>query len=181
MDRFTLPTFSRLLAIVLDRATHPSSPVHGEAHWRAVGHTALELAPRVDRADALLGLLFGLLHDSQRLNDGGDPDHGPRAARLARDLHTEGLLPLDSADLVTLIDAIDRHTVGRRSDHPTIALCWDADRLNLWRIGIRPDAAFLSTAAAREPAVIYAHRSLPGERVPWDELFQRCLALGGER
>jgi hypothetical protein len=31
-------------------------------------------------------LLFALLHDSQRLHDGDDPDHGRRAARLVADI-----------------------------------------------------------------------------------------------
>jgi uncharacterized protein len=163
---------------VLQRATHRHSHLHGEAHWRAVAYTALELAPRVAGADAMLGLLFGLLHDSQRLHDGGDPDHGPRAARLTQALHDEGLLPLELPRLRTLVDAIDRHTVGRRTDDPTIAVCWDADRLNLWRIGMKPSPAFLSTAAAREPAVIAAHESLPGQHVSWGELYDRCIQGG---
>lgn len=171
------PTFARLRDAVLSRATHRHSHLHGEAHWRAVAYTALELAPGVPGADPLLGLLFGLLHDSQRLHDGNDPDHGPRAARLAQALHTEGLLPLDTPRLRTLVDAIDRHTVGRQSNDPTIAICWDADRLNLWRIGVKPHPAFLSTAVAREPAVIAAHESLPGQHTSWTALYEQWLDL----
>jgi hypothetical protein len=31
----------------------------------------------------------------------------------------------------------------------TVGACWDADRLHLWRIGVAPDPARLSTAAGR--------------------------------
>ncbi|MCA9790206.1 MAG: hypothetical protein KC910_00365 [Candidatus Eremiobacteraeota bacterium] len=41
----------------------------------------------------------------------------------------------------------------RREYHdPTIATCWDSDRLDLDRVGVDPDPAFLSTAAARKLA-----------------------------
>src|SRR3954469_272276 len=99
MDSFPLPTFSRLLDAVLARATHRHSALHGKAHWRAVSFTALELAPKVPGADPLVGFLFGLLHDSQRLNDGGDPKHGPRAATFTRELFAEGLLPIEPGQL----------------------------------------------------------------------------------
>jgi uncharacterized protein len=171
------PTFTRLLDAVLARATHRHSTLHGEPHWRAVAFTALELAPRVPSADPLVGFLFGLLHDSQRLNDGGDPDHGPRAARLARTLFDERLLIVTPAQLDCLITATHGHTTGRRHADPTVALCWDADRLNLWRIGVEPRPELLSTAAAREPAAIAAHESLPGQRVPWGDLHRRLACL----
>ena len=171
MVDFPLPTFSRLLDAVLDGATHRHSALHGEAHWRAVSFTALALAPDVPGADPLVGLLFGLIHDSQRLNDGGDPQHGPRAARFTHALFDDGLLPLSTARLDALVRAVHDHTFGGRSDDPTVALCWDADRLNLWRCGIRPDPAFLSTPAARERRVIDAHRNLPGQHTPWAQLY----------
>jgi hypothetical protein len=84
MSSFPLATFDRVLDAVLKSATHRHSTLHGESHWRAVAFTALELAPQVPRSDPLIGLLFGLLHDSQRLNDGGDPQHA-RAPASSRD------------------------------------------------------------------------------------------------
>ena len=41
MTAFPLPTFARLLEAVLARSTHRDSPLHGEAHWRAVTLTAV--------------------------------------------------------------------------------------------------------------------------------------------
>lgn len=171
----TAAAFAPLLEAVLDRATHRHSSIHGERHWRAVTFAALSLAPRVERADPLVGFLFGLIHDSQRLDDGHDPDHGPRAASFARELFAEGLLPVTGEQLDPLVIATHGHTTGRRHDDPTVAVCWDADRLNLWRLGIEPRPEFLSTAAARDPETIAAHRSLPGEHTPWEELRQKLV------
>jgi uncharacterized protein len=41
----------------------------------------------------------------------------------------------------------------------TVLTCWDADRLDLGRVGIRPAAHRLCTDAARDPAMIeWAYR-----------------------
>jgi hypothetical protein len=177
MTDFPLSTFRKLLDTVLARATHRESVLHGEAHWRAVSYTALELAPRVPGADPLVGFLFGLIHDSQRVHDGGDPQHGPRAAGLTQKFFDEGLLPISSAQLETLYQAVRDHTTGRSSDDPTIGLCWDADRLNLWRVGAIPDPLFLSTDAARTPETIRAHRTLPGQHTSWTALYDQLARM----
>ena len=112
-------------------------------------------------------VLFALLHDSMRLSDSIDPDHGPRAAAFATELHGEGLLGTTPAQLETLRYACFEHTNGLVSDDPTVGACWDADRLDLPRVAIQPDPARFSTARAHEgPPEL---RELPG----WDELFGR--------
>ncbi len=57
------------------------SEIHGRQHWLQVARVGMELACRTPGADLGLAFWFGLIHDSQRLNDGHDPDHGRRAAR----------------------------------------------------------------------------------------------------
>lgn len=49
--------------------------------------------------------LFALFHDSRRLNDDVDPDHGSRGARLAEELDAEGLLPVTDLQLGLLVYA----------------------------------------------------------------------------
>jgi uncharacterized protein len=92
--------------------------------------------------------LFAILHDSCRENDGKDPDHGPRAADLLAEL-AEELRALDADRLVLLEQAIRHHTEGHVSADPTIGTCWDADRLDLGRVGTQPAVEFMSTDAAR--------------------------------
>lgn len=86
-----------------------------------------------------------------RQNEYDDPEHGHRGAELSRRLHHEGLLPLADADRALLYEACNDHDRGLVTEDPTIGACWDADRLNLWRVGRKPDPRLLSTAAARPP------------------------------
>ena len=44
------------------------------------------------------------------------------------------------------------HTDAEHSDDVTIGTCWDADRLDLGRVGIIPDEAFMSTDFGKEIA-----------------------------
>jgi uncharacterized protein len=46
------------------------------------------------------------------------------------------------------------HTDGMVAADPTTQTCWDADRLDLGRVGIRPNAELLCTPAARAPQII---------------------------
>ena len=46
------------------------------------------------------------------------------------------------------------HSEGDTSSNPTIAACWDADRLDLGRVGKPPSARFLSLEAARDPRLM---------------------------
>jgi uncharacterized protein len=139
-----------LLAAVRARSTGIGSHIHGELHWRTVGANGFWLAEPLDDADTLVIFLFALLHDSMRENDSIDPEHGPRAAAFAVGLHAEGLLGTTPAQLETLRYACFEHTNGLVSADPTIGVCWDADRLDLPRVGIEPDPARFSTERAHE-------------------------------
>ena len=97
--------------------------------------------------------LFAFLHDSKRLNDGRDPQHGARAARFAAGLRGS-LLSLADGDFELLRFACEFHTDGLTEADVTVQTCWDADRLDLGRIGINPDPRRLCTPAAREPETI---------------------------
>ena len=48
--------------------------------------------------------------------------------------------------------AIRHHVDGDVSDDPTIGTCWDADRLDLGRVGIVPDEQYMSTAEGKRLA-----------------------------
>lgn len=139
-----------LLSTVRARSTGIASHVHGEQHWRTVGANGLWLAEPLPHADTYVIFLFALLHDSMRENDMRDPEHGPRAAAFAADLHAEGLLGTTPAQLETLRYACFEHTNGLVSDDATVGCCWDADRLDLPRVGIEPNPKLFSTARALE-------------------------------
>ncbi len=143
-----IPDPDELVTAVVAFATNRQSPIHGEQHWQTVAAFGILLAGQTPGADPTLALLFGVLHDCLRVDDGYDPDHGRRAGALARALNG-GLFRLDEASCETLVTALSLHVDGLVSDDPTIGVCWDADRLRLWRIGVEPDPELLSTAAGR--------------------------------
>ena len=120
-----------------------SHSVHGLPHWKRVEKTGLELAAETG-ADETVVRLFAILHDTCRLNDDKDLGHGPRAADMLGTL-IGILLTLDPHRLVLLEQAIRHHTDGLISDDPTIGTCWDADRLDLGRVGKNPEARYMST------------------------------------
>ncbi len=105
------------------------------------------------RADLELVLLFAFAHDTRRWHDGHNPDHGRRAAAAMRQLAEVGVLDLEPARLGLLCRACAGHADGLTSPEPTVGVCWDADRLNLWRVGLTPARSMLSTAAARSAEV----------------------------
>ena len=117
--------------------------IHGWDHWERVRETGLVLA-RENEANQGVVELFSLLHDSCRLNDSRDPEHGPRAAVFAKDLH--GLFfRLEDRGFDLLLTAIRDHTKGYVHHDPTIQVCWDADRLDLPRVGTRPRPKYFGT------------------------------------
>ena len=153
------------------------SRLHGPAHWRRVAVAGARLVGLTPGADPLVVLLFALFHDSMRRHDGSDRGHGSRASRLACKLLEDGDL-VSAEQLETLLHAIEGHDAGEASEDPTIGACWDADRLNLWRVGIEPDPALLSTAAARSPGLIEWGRELQGQRYSWEDVLQIPMEAG---
>jgi uncharacterized protein len=123
---------------------------HGPAHWRRVERNGLLLATRT-HADVTIVRLFAVFHDSRRLTDGWDEGHGGRGAEFARELRGDAF-DLDNDEFELLHYACKWHTDGKHHDNFTIATCWDADRLDLGRVGITPDPARMCTPFAREIA-----------------------------
>jgi uncharacterized protein len=164
---------SGLVATALARAWRADSTLHGDEHWRCVAATGLALAAWVTGADRILGFCFGLLHDTRRLTDGADPEHGARAAAFAEELYREGVLTLDEMRFAVLADALVLHSRGLVSDDPTTGICWDADRLHLPRVSIAPRPELLSTCAARGEAPLAAAALLRANGPPsWDVLVE---------
>jgi uncharacterized protein len=82
------------------------------------------------------------------------------------------MFDLEEAEMGLLRFACEEHTNGGVDSHPTVGVCWDSDRLNLWRVGIIPDPRWLSTKAARSKERIGWARDLQWERLSWKELCQ---------
>jgi uncharacterized protein len=126
--------------------------IHGAPHWARVRQNGLRLAAATG-ANPRVVECFAWLHDSCRRNEYHDADHGARAGELAVEVN-DRLLHLKLDELRLLVAACEGHSSGRPGGNPTVQTCWDADRLDLGRVGIRPDPRRLCTPAAREPSVI---------------------------
>jgi uncharacterized protein len=121
--------------------------VHGASHWARVRENGLRLA-RSTGANPHVVEIFAFLHDVKRENDYSDPWHGSRAAKFSESLRGE-LIFLDDDEFNLLEIACSSHSDGLVDGDVTVLTCWDADRLDLGRVGIRPAPERLCTAAAR--------------------------------
>ena len=137
-----ISTWPDLISDVMSVATHRRSPIHGELHWRAVSQAGIEIA-KLNGGRTEIAMAFGLIHDSQRLCDDWDPEHGLRAAKWAS--KSKRLLDLIGKDGRDIVAAAARdHEKGKVTQDRNIGTCWDADRINLWRVGLMPHADFFS-------------------------------------
>ena len=132
---------------ILKEYALPASGIHGIVHWARVLENGLKLADETG-ADREVVSLFALFHDSRRINERTDPDHGRRGAIYAESWRGR-LFDLNDADFELLRQACDLHTDGLLEGDMTLQTCWDADRLDLGRVGITPLPRKLCTPAAR--------------------------------
>lgn len=125
-----------------------NSQIHGEKHWDAVARNGRRLMRGGCPANPRVVELFALLHDAGRADEDEDPEHALRAAGLIVELDRQRWFTLTARELQLLTFATRWHDRGYKTSHPTIGACWDADRLDLPRVGIDPAVEFLSTPEA---------------------------------
>ena len=138
-----------LIRSILGRYTLPLEGNHGVPHWARVLENGRRLLQVTGGRRAVVEL-FAVFHDSQRINESIDDGHGRRGAELARELRGVGY-ELGDEEFGLLIQACDLHTEGYVDGDITVQTCWDADRLDLERVGITPRPDKLCTDGARDP------------------------------
>lgn len=165
--------FPAILSAILAGYALPVHGDHGVVHWARVLENGQRLA-QATGADWEVVALFAVFHDARRVNEYRDDEHGLRGGELARSLRGE-LVHLDAARFELLYEACRLHTDGHTTDDRTLSACWDADRLDLGRVGTTPDPRRLGTRAARE-LLPWAHlRAIEGYE-PRDVLASWGLA-----
>lgn len=154
-----------------DRFELDHDGIHGRDHWTRVRENGLLLAKHTG-ADVTVIELFAWLHDSCRRDDCGDPGHGHRAADFAVQLRAEGLMEGIAVPAFELaVEACRYHSHGRTDADVSIQTCWDADRLDLGRVGTRPDPFYLCTDAAKDRRMIrWAYARSVGGEAPFPDL-----------
>lgn len=144
--------YSAIVKEILFQYRLPQFGRHGVSHWARVWEGGLRLSEKTG-ADPDIVRLFALFHDSRRENEKRDDGHGQRGAELLCSFQGT-LIHLSDHQFDLLHYACVHHTDGMTEGDATVQTCWDADRLDLGRIGVRPDPRFLCTDAAKEVAVI---------------------------
>lgn len=146
--------------------------IHGVSHWSRVYHNGLKM---VTISDAMgrqplnrdVVMLFAFLHDHEREHDDHDTTHGRRAALNAKNLRGK-YFELDDNSFELLCYAMEYHSDGHiEAPDPVVQVCWDADRLDLGRVDVRPDPKYLCTDMAKDPQFI-------------EECYRRSIGLKGE-
>ena len=116
---------------------------HGASHWERVERNGLLLA--TDEVNKTVVRIFAYLHDKWRLDDGEDIDHGMRASKNLIQLRETLFQWLTEDEFEQLYMACELHTVCHSTGNPTIDTCFDADRLDLMRVGVTPDPERMAT------------------------------------
>ena len=137
-----------LIKIIKDQFKLGLNGDHGLKHWQHVEKIGNYLASHTG-ADGQIISLFAYLHDSKREDEYDDPEHGKRSANFAKELHDKKLLSISKKQF--------HSQPNTKSNDVTIQTCWDADRLDLVRLGITPKNEFLFTEKAKKKeAILFA-------------------------
>ena len=126
-----------------------SDSIHGPLHWESVLRNGLLMARKNRNIDKEVVTLFSYIHDSKRVDEYVDINHGHRAANSLHYLEKLGLINLSGNQKELLFFAIKHHNEGDISNDITVGACWDSDRLELDRVGILPSIDFFSTSEGK--------------------------------
>ena len=145
-------TLKPIIHAILEGYTLQPDGIHGVSHWARVLENGLRLA-EMTGANRQVVRLFAIFHDSRRINDVIDAGHGQRGVELAAQFRGS-LFNLPDHEFDLLVAACVGHTDGLTEADITVQTCWDADRLDLGRVGILPEPKKLCTDAAKTPTVL---------------------------
>lgn len=135
-----------VLKKIVDEFFIKQSYIHGTPHWARVfyyGHYLADLTG-MDKENAAF---FSIFHDSKRFNDHDDPEHGQRGADFFRTF--DKIINIKPEQKEIIYEACSVHHYLKQSDSLEVGMCLDADRLDLWRVGIIPENEYLHTLQAK--------------------------------
>lgn len=88
---------------------------------------------------------FAYLHDSCRISNAVDIEHGARASKLVDEIRQTFLKYFTDDEIAQLKSACQLHTITHKTGDLTIDTCFDADRLDLFRCDIMPETSQMAT------------------------------------
>lgn len=134
-----------------------ASFLHLETHWKNVaeyGRILYNMA-KDEQPNRKVIECFAYLHDSCRLDDGPDMEHGARAASRIEEIRYTLLSELSDDEFILLQKACKLHSIADTDDDITVQLCMDADRLDLDRVGWIPDPERMASVYGAEYAKVH--------------------------
>jgi len=155
------------------------SALHGAEHWHRVARYGACLAAALGLSETVAHnvQVFAWMHDLARVSDGRDPEHGARGAERFREIGENLFAGLAERDRQLIESGIRLHNAGMTAEEAVrtgallvleyddattmacVGACWDADRLDLLRLGIRPHAERMSTPVWKQvlPLALQEH------------------------
>lgn len=130
-----------------------NSEIHGMQHWERVERNGLMLSQFDPQVNKRVVVLFAYLHDCEREDDFEDEEHGLRSAEKLYDISETLLADLREEEFDLLYTAIANHNGGDEIGESTVDACFDADRLDLGRVGITLDPERMCTEKGKEIAL----------------------------
>ena len=122
---------------------------HGLSHWQRVERNGiiLSIGDGAVREGVNIKVVraFAYLHDKCRIDDWEDIEHGARAADMLPSIRTTVLKDFTDDEVALLQQACRYHTTKHRTGDATVDICFDADRLDLGRVGIIPNPRKMAT------------------------------------
>ena len=146
--KYRLSDIEKLRAFTASRWPKELSSIHGVEHWDRVAEFGKMLY--VEGADMDVIMAFAYLHDSERKGDGYDYNHGLDASKFVDAIRHSKLSFLDDGQISKLKRACELHTDVHRTGDITIDICFDADRMDLFRVGIIPLPERMATKQGSE-------------------------------
>ena len=148
VNRMSHIDVEKLRSFSMNRWPKDMGETHGVEHWDRVARFGRMLYQ--EGADMDVIMAFAYLHDSERKDNAVDIEHGKRASLLIDRIRETDLRALNDEQIAKLKQACELHTIEHRTGDITIDTCFDADRMDLLRVGITPKPERMATKRGAE-------------------------------
>lgn len=146
--------YPEILDLIISQFKLGIDTVHGIKHWHKVYEIGNYLAKQT-KADIEVVNFFAYFHDAKREDEYDDLEHGQRAAIFVEKLFNNKQIKISQSQFELLVFAYRHHNNSSiKSDNMTVQTCWDADRLDLWRVGVVPNPVMLNTEFSKTDDMI---------------------------
>lgn len=136
----------KIIKKITDEFFIKDSSIHGVYHWSRVFYYG-NLLSNLNDLDKENIAFFSVFHDSKRFNDGYDPEHGIRGAEFFKTF--DKIINIKKEQKEVIYEACKIHNYEKQSDNLAVGICLDADRHDLWRVGIIPQNEYLHSIQSK--------------------------------